>query len=48
MSSPEETKEECIEDASKVKIGKYTDWIIDNMPWVEQIDSDNVMMLKKR
>ena len=33
-SAPEETKEECIEDNSGIKVAKYTDWIIENLPWV--------------
>lgn len=48
MQAPEEIKEESIDDQSGIIVCKYTDWIIENMPWVQQIDSDNVELLKKR
>jgi len=34
MPSPEEVKEESIEEASNIVVSKYTDWIIENVPWV--------------
>lgn len=48
MQAPEEIKEESIDDQSGIIVCKYTDWIIENMPWAQQIDSDNVELLKKR
>lgn len=45
--APEEVKEESIDESKGIIVCKYTDWIIDNIPWIVQVDSDNVELLKK-